>query len=107
MSRSWGYIKTVVLCVWQRLPSRRWAIPSGLWAPTVPPRDAMVAVVAVHGEHGPEGRVVTFVRPFVAAVLIFDEKMARNLGGSAARAGKLVGDAGRATWCGRADFVPV
>ena len=67
----------------------------------------MVVVYGGHGERGPEGRVVTFVRPFVAAMPIFDKEITRNLGGSAARAGKLVGDAGRATWCGRADFVPV
>ena len=37
-----------------------------------------------HGEHGPEGSVVTFVRPFVAVVLVFDRVMAHDLSGSAA-----------------------
>ena len=45
----------------------------------------MVVVYGGHGERGPEGRVVTFVRPFVAAMPIFDEEMTHNLGGSAAR----------------------
>ena len=39
----------------------------------------MVVVYGGHGERGPEGRVVTFVRPFVAAMPIFDEAMARDL----------------------------
>jgi len=43
----------------------------------------MVVVYGGHGERGPEGRVVTFVRPFVAAMPIFDEEMTHNLGGSA------------------------
>ena len=50
----------------------------------------MVVVYGGHGERGPEGRVVTFVRPFVAAVLIFDETM-RNLGGSVAIRGDAYG----------------
>jgi hypothetical protein len=44
----------------------------------------MVMVYEGHGECGPEGRVVTFVRPFVAAMPIFDEEITHNLGGSAA-----------------------
>ena len=43
-----------------------------------------------HGERGPEARVVTSVRPFVAAMPIFDETMAYNLGGSAACGAELV-----------------
>ena len=43
----------------------------------------MIVVFDGHEERGPEGRVVTFVRPFVAAMPIFDEEMTHNLGGSA------------------------
>ena len=58
---------------------------------TAPLRDVMVVVYNGHGERGPEGRVVTFVRPFVAVVLIFDKAMLRNLGGSVTvRGGELV-----------------
>ena len=39
----------------------------------------MVVVYGGHGERGPEGRVVTFVRPFVAAMPIFDEAMAHKV----------------------------
>jgi len=53
-------------------------------------REAMVVVYGGHGERGPEGRVVTFVRPFVAAMPIFDEEMTHNLGGSAVRDDGLV-----------------
>ena len=42
----------------------------------------MVVVYGGHGDRGPEGRVVMFVRPFVAAMPICDEAMARNLSGS-------------------------
>jgi len=50
----------------------------------------MVVVYGGHGERGPEGRVVTFVRPFVAAMPIFDEEITHNLGGSAVRDDGLV-----------------
>ena len=65
--------------------------PSGLWARTAPLCDVIAAVCDGHAERGPEGRVVTFVRLPVAAVLIFDEAMARDLGGRVAvRGGELV-----------------
>ena len=44
----------------------------------------MIVVYDGHEERGPEERAMTFVLPFVAAVLIFDETMARNLDGSGA-----------------------
>ena len=50
----------------------------------------MVVVYDGHGERGPDGRVVMFVRPFVAAMPIFDEEITHNLGGSAVRDGGLV-----------------
>ena len=43
----------------------------------------MVMVYSGHGECGPEGCMVTFVRPFVAAMPIFDKEMTHNLSGSA------------------------
>merc|ERR1711998_267268 len=49
-----------------------------------------MGVYGGHGGRGPEGRVVTFVRPFVAAMPIFDEEMTHNLGGSAVRDDGLV-----------------
>jgi len=44
----------------------------------------MVVVYEGHGERGPEEHAMTFVLPFVAAVLIFDVTMARNLCGNVA-----------------------
>ena len=77
------------MCGRIRLASR-WAIFGSL-GPYEPLHDVMVVVYGGHGERGPEGRVMTFVLPFVAAVLIFDETMTRNLGGSVAvRGGELV-----------------
>ena len=39
----------------------------------------MIVVYDGHEERGPEEHAMTLVLPFVAAVLIFDETMARNL----------------------------
>ena len=44
----------------------------------------MIVVYDGHDERGPEERAMTFALPFVAAVLIFDETMARNLCGNVA-----------------------
>jgi hypothetical protein len=61
-----SYIQTVVPCVWPRPPSQPLGDPSGKWAWCATSlREAMIVVYDGHGERGPEGHVVTFVRPGV------------------------------------------